>query len=51
MVASNNKPMLNRQQAIIWTKDGLVYWQIYVLFGLNEYFMHSDTVSNGLITP
>ena len=28
--------MPNRQQAIIWTNDGPVYWQIYASLGLNE---------------
>ena len=28
--------MLNRQQAIIWTNDGLVYWLVYASLGLEE---------------
>ena len=26
----------NRQQAIIWTNDGLIYWHIYASLSLNE---------------
>ena len=39
----NNIPVLFRQwlgagqtQAIIWSKEGLVYWRIYVSLGPNE---------------
>ena len=28
--------MLSRQQAIIWTSDGPVYWHIYASLGLND---------------
>ena len=25
----------NRRQDIIWTNDGVVYWRLYVSFGVN----------------
>ena len=28
-IGSDNGMMLNKQQVIIWTKGGLVYWGIY----------------------
>ena len=33
---SNNGLMPKRQQAIIWTNDGLVYWYIYASLAHNE---------------
>ena len=36
IIGSDNGLAPNRRQAIIWTSDGLVYWCIYVLLGLNE---------------
>ena len=36
----------NRQQAIIWTSDGLVYLHIYASFGLNELInLHNESLS------
>ena len=37
IIGSDNGLVPNRQQAIIWTNDGLVYWGIYASLGLNEY--------------
>ena len=36
IIGSDNGLAQNRQQAIIWTNDGLVCWCIYALLGLNE---------------
>ena len=33
---SDNGLAPERQQAIIWTNDGLLYWHVYALLGLNE---------------
>ena len=35
-IGSDNGLVPNRQQAIIWTDDGLGWWRIYVPLGLNE---------------
>ena len=35
-IGSDNGLALNRRQAIIWTKGGLVYWHMYASLGLNE---------------
>ena len=35
-IGSDNGLVPVRQQAIIWTNDGLVYWHKYVSLGLNE---------------
>ena len=35
-IGSDNGLALNRWQAIIWTNDGLIWWPIYALFGLDE---------------
>ena len=35
-IGSDNALAPNRQQAIIWSNDGLVYWCIYASLGLNE---------------
>ena len=35
-IGSDNGLMPSRQQAIIWTNDGLVYWWIDALLALNE---------------
>ena len=36
IIDSGNGLVLNRQQTIIWTNDGQVYWWIYVSLGLDE---------------
>ena len=36
IIGSDNGLSPNRQQAIIWTNEGLVYWPMYVSLGLNE---------------
>ena len=33
---SDNGLVPNRQQAVIWTSAGLIYWRIYASLGLNE---------------
>ena len=35
-IGSDNGLALNRQQAIIWSNIGMLYWCIYVSFSLNE---------------
>ena len=35
-IGSDNGLAQNRQQAIIWTNDDIVFLRIYVPFGLNE---------------
>ena len=37
VIGSDNGLAPNRQQAIIITNDGLVYWGIYASLGPNEY--------------
>ena len=35
-IGSDNGLAPNRQQTIIWTNDGIVYWGTYASLGLNE---------------
>ena len=35
-IVSDNGLAVNRQQAIIWTNEGLSWWLIYASLGLNE---------------
>ena len=35
-MGSDDSLMSNRQQTIIWTNDGPVYWRIYASLGLDE---------------
>ena len=35
-IGSDNGLVPTRRQAIIWTKDGIVYWRIYASHGLDE---------------
>ena len=37
---SDNDLVSNRRQAIIWTKDGRVYWRIYVV---NQWWRRART--------
>ena len=35
-IGSDNALAPNRRQSFIWTKDGVVYWRIYVSFDLDK---------------
>ena len=37
IVSNNGLAPTRRQQAIIWTNDGIVYWRKYASLGLNEF--------------
>ena len=45
IICSDNGLAPIRQQAIIWTNDGLFYWRIYATFDLNELISTSKGVS------
>ena len=45
-IGSDNGLAPNRQQAVIWTNDGLVYWCIYSSFCLNEFTLLDYQVLN-----
>ena len=45
--------MLNKQQALYWTNDGLLYWHIYVVLGLDvlTYAAYMDYMDLALRCP
>ena len=50
IIVSDNDLASIKQQAIIWTNDGLFYWGIYASLGLNELTPHRQSAEHSLAT-
>ena len=49
LICSDNNLVPNRQQAIIWINDGLVYWPIYSSPGINVLIRNSTETTTNVI--